>query len=263
MNEQAEFESSVLSCLDSQPFSVKFITSDSTSATYGYVDGRELFYSADGKKMGEALAALHSFPPAHPPKFAPYISCEKFIQGLLSNSEKSIPKNPHVPRDAADFAMAAIANSKPALPAAASGASSGCLVHNDLVARNVIVDNSGQPHLIDWTWALHSDAVLDLLSYTCPIITSWDYEHFISGGQEKAFLLAYCASRNLDGAEKKALLLILSSLAKPYFAATLGWALSEFVGSSWDKSTQERLCDMAFLRRASAASEGIAKRISL
>jgi len=261
LKEQVEFESGVMSCLSGNDFAAKFVSSDSESITYEYIQGRELFYSADGKRMGEALAMLHDFSSSRQITFAKYQTAKGWISSALERNSAALESKSSVSMAAKKFAQVQLAEASKSISAVPSSRlSRGCIVHNDLTARNILIDEKGKARLIDWCWALHSDAVLDALSYTCPIITSWEYPHFMSGGQMKEFFSAYFAGRKMGGDAKKAFARVFSLLCMPYFAAMAGWALSDFVGGPNHLPHQAHIGDAEFLKKARGAAEEISKR---
>lgn len=259
--EQVKFEANVLSYFAGSDFAAKFVSSDAESITYEYIPGRELFYSADGKRMGEALAALHNFSSSHPQNFAAYAGAKGWISSSLIRHTAEIESKSSLPMQLKKFAQGEIAAAMKILEKAkTSNRISGCLVHNDLAARNILVDENGKARLIDWCWALHSDAVLDILSYTCPIITSWEYRHFLSEKQQAEFFSSYFEGRKFDANAKKAFSSEFSALCMPYFAAMASWALSDFVGGPHQMPHQAHIGEMDFLKKAKAAALEISKR---
>lgn len=251
---QVAFEAQLAKYVLGQPFAANFVSSDASSITYEYVNGRDLFYSADAKKVGEALASLHSFSCASPPKFAPYAPAAHFVSGLFNNFEEAkIRKHSGESSDAAIKIIRESLSDLNSHAPAKSGSSPGCLVHNDLTSGNILVDDDGRARLIDWSWAAHSDCALDLLSFSCPIVTSWEYEHILSQNAAGDFASAYFSARKLADAEEQSVRSQARALSIPYFAGMLCWLFSGEPLSDAHRSAQKRFASKAFLKSAFSA----------
>lgn len=251
---EAKFESNLLSLIGNQDFSAKFISSDSKSLTYGYVKGREPFYSADGAKMGKALAHMHDYTTKNPPKFIDYVPAEAFIISWLG----ALKKGENLPT-LSKIAEESLAKLSP-MPFAKSKATSGCLVHNHLTLRNAVVDEKNAVRLVDFSWAQHSDAVLDMLSFTSPASTCSEYEHFISEGQQRDFFKAYFEERKLASSEKDAMLSKFSSLCVPYCALIFLYSRTGDGAHSLSPSSKKLFSDESFIIRAISEAKRISDR---
>ena len=113
--EQVKFESSVMSYLSGNDFAAKFVSSNSESIIYEYISGRELFYSADGKKMGEALSALHNFSSARTPNFAKYVNAREWISSSLARHMAELQSKSTISMQAKKFAQGEIAAAEKSL----------------------------------------------------------------------------------------------------------------------------------------------------
>ncbi|GEM_PF-3895987 len=245
--QQVRFEAALQKFIGGQPFCANFISSDSNSITYEYIQGRDIFYSADGKKVGAALAALHGFSSQTPFAFAQYSSAESLLSSIRS---VAMSKKETISRLAGAAAkdIFSLAEKNPIPPAHENP--NGCIVHNDLTAGNILIGDNGTARIIDWSWAAHSDCALDLLSFTCPVVTSWEYEHIISEKAAKDFFSAYFSARQISDDEKHAITTQARSLAMPYFASMLLWLFSTGPESSQQKGAQERFSNPEFLKEA-------------
>lgn len=160
---------------------------------FGWLPGRHLNPSRDTVAVAECLARLHALPLPTKPIAAPRVDLPELLRQRLDyySLHTASGRLSAVLRQAADTARARLHEAGPlrARPA---------LVHNDLVAANVLVGPQ-RAWLIDWDWALISQPTVDLFCFLSPFVRSWgDRPRFLSPRSVRAFLTAYAAGRGED-----------------------------------------------------------------
>ncbi|MBI5868245.1 MAG: phosphotransferase [candidate division Zixibacteria bacterium] len=129
-------------------------------------------------------------------------------------------------------------------------ASFQCLVHNDLVVGNILVE-SGRVWLIDWDWAMNASPALDLCGFLSPFVRSWDEELYLSRRGAAIFVRRYLSL--FGRADARAILGELVRAWDTYNAAVALWVY-QFAGRE-----QPHLRSHEFYQRAFARSVEISR----
>ncbi|MFH1107369.1 MAG: aminoglycoside phosphotransferase family protein, partial [Candidatus Micrarchaeota archaeon] len=100
-----------------------------------------------------------------------------------------------------------------------------CLVHNDLVAGNVVIA-ARRAAFVDWGWAMHSSPAIDLCCALSPFVTSWKKPFFVPDPAATGFIKVY--SSGMSSGEKYALASDVLRLWDSYSAMVACWILCDY-----------------------------------
>ncbi len=213
-----------------------------------FLGGRPLEVSRDLPALARSLARLHAGTTASAAGLHRTGDVMKWAGRQLDfYSKKSYSQ---VSPDNRRLLLAAAGNSRRLLAPTQSCAP--VLVHNDLVADNVIVEQ-GKVAFIDWGWAMHSSPAIDLACAVSPWVTSWKKPYFVSAQKARTFASTYAAS--LSPKSRKALADDVSGLWDAYNVMVAQWIVCDYAPQARSLSGRAWFSDARFLKSALKHSE--------
>jgi thiamine kinase-like enzyme len=186
-----------------------------------WLDGRPFDYRRDLRRLAASLATLHRqtrgqrLAPTDAADIATYLGTRLPRYQRRGASKGAIEEQL---RRAAVAALASLDTDHE------EDRDLSCLVHNDLVARNILIV-SDRARLIDWDWALNAHPALDLCGFLSPFVTSWDKERALSVRVTAIFLNAYLA--HFNRADARAIRLSLGYAWSAYNVMAANWLYFE------------------------------------
>ncbi len=177
------------------------------------VRGRPFSYATDLPALARALVPVHALSPGHLPAVDP-------TPELLADGGRWLALAREAGTDAVAVAhleaLASDAAAGPRLTAAS------VLVHTDLNAGNLMVEDDGAVRLLDWEAARRGPAAWDLAHALSPTTTRWDHASActLDAAQVRDFLAAYEAAGG-----SPAVVAELPSLLGPVVFRALAWCV--------------------------------------
>ncbi len=135
-----------------------------------------------------------------------------------------------------------------------------CLVHNDLVSDNVLVQGK-RVFFIDWGWAMHSSPAVDICGALSPFVTSWKKPLFLTPKHANTFLATY--AKPLSREEKRALHDDVVRLWGAYNSMVISWILCDYAPNARSISRRAWFASPRFLEKAFRSSEKLKAQVML
>jgi thiamine kinase-like enzyme len=157
---------------------------------FDWVEGRRLNAARDAHAVAETLAQLHSHSVSSLSTCMPLTPVVPFIRAELRRYSRLNRGAGQIERILAEHTKLALGT----LDNFPKTRIRSCLVHNDLVDRNVLCAE-GRAWLIDWDWAMLSAPCIDLYCFLSPFVRSWgDRPEYLSARTTREFLHTYFKS---------------------------------------------------------------------